>query len=162
MSAYCEIWIKVWLHKTSKRQSNLTNEKYPNPPLPTTHLQRISPQGKGALGPAPWVTLGHETATIFKMAAADVSWPRSAQVIWQNWSNERINCRESYLDGFAMSSSSSLWLLVATAAGVIFVCNVIINLAKKFLLARRLARSFPSPPKHWLPGYSNNVSILPV
>lgn len=57
--------------------------------------------------------------------------------------------------GFEMNSST-FWVLVFSAAGIIVVCNVIINLAKKYRLVRRLA-VFPSAPSHWFTGHRKQV-----
>ena len=60
--------------------------------------------------------------------------------------------------GFEMNSAT-FWVLVFSAAGIIVVCNVIINLAKKYSLVRRLA-VFPSAPCHWFTGHRKQVSLF--
>lgn len=53
--------------------------------------------------------------------------------------------------------SRSLWLLVASATGIVLICNLIIYLVKKIRIVRRLA-SFPSAPRSWLSGHLKHVS----
>lgn len=52
--------------------------------------------------------------------------------------------------------SRSLWLLVASATGIVLICNLVIYLAKKIRIAKRLA-SFPSAPRNWFTGHLKHI-----
>ena len=64
---------------------------------------------------------------------------------------------KQYFMVFAMDSTS-IWLLVASAAGIFIICHLIINLVKTCRLTRQLA-AFPSAPSNWLTGHLNYVSL---
>ena len=55
--------------------------------------------------------------------------------------------------------SSSFWLLVASAAGVVIISYLIIILVKTLRVARQLA-AFPSAPSSLLTGHLKYVSEL--
>ncbi|KAL9955365.1 hypothetical protein ACROYT_G036675 [Oculina patagonica] len=55
--------------------------------------------------------------------------------------------------------SASFWLLVASTAGVVIICYLIINLVKTLHAARQLAK-FPSAPSSWLTGHLKYLQDL--